>query len=342
MTDPLSEIDDDTVASDLFDAGAASCLEIQLSPDTPAERLDRVLAGLWPDMSRARLQALILQGHLTLNGNIITDGKHRARPGTYVLTLPPPIEAIPQPQALPLDVIYEDTHLIIVNKAAGMAAHPGPGTPEGTLVNALLAFCGASLSGIGGIARPGIVHRLDKDTSGLMVAAKTDAAHKGLSDLFSRHDIDREYVALTRGVPKGGKGTLTTRIGRSPHDRQKMAVLKSGGREAITHFETIEIFGSNDKPVAALVRCRLETGRTHQIRVHMAHLGAPCLADPIYGVGNPAKIVQDALASSGLKRQALHARLLGFIHPVTGERLRFERDPPKDMADLRNLLAHSH
>ena len=341
MIDPLSDIDDDSVTPDLFDRGADSRLEIHLGPDTPTERLDRVLAGIWPEVSRARLQTLIEQGHLTLDGHRISDGKHKARPGTYVLTLPPPIEAIPQAQALQLEVIYEDAHLIVINKAAGMAAHPGPGTPDGTLVNALLAHCGESLSGIGGVVRPGIVHRLDKDTSGLMVAAKTDAAHKGLSDLFSRHDIDREYIALTRGVPKGGKGTLTTRIGRSPHDRQKMAVLKAGGREAITHFETLEIFGPKDKPVAALVRCRLETGRTHQIRVHMAHLGAPCLGDGIYGSGSPTKIVLDAIAESGLQRQALHARLLGFVHPVTGEKLRFEHDPPKDMAALRDLLAIS-
>lgn len=334
--DPEDDIEDESVGPD----GPAS-LSVTLGPEASGERLDRALMAHLPDLSRARLQALIEQGHLSFDGAVIIDGKHKARSGTYVLTLPAPVEAVPQPQDLPLDIHYEDAHLIVLNKPPGMAAHPGPGVFDGTLVNALLYQCRGSLSGIGGVARPGIVHRLDKETSGLMVAAKTDVAHRGLSDLFSRHDIDREYVALTRGAPKGLKGTLTTRIGRSPRDRQKMAVLHSGGREAITHFETLETFGAsgaNSGPVASIVRCRLETGRTHQIRVHMAHLGSPCLGDPVYGSGGLKAGLQAALKASGLERQALHARLLGFVHPVTGQALHFTADWPEDMARLHAAL----
>jgi 23S rRNA pseudouridine1911/1915/1917 synthase len=195
------------------------------------------------------------------------------------------------------------------------------------------------LSGIGGVARPGIVHRIDKDTSGIVVSAKTDAAHQGLSALFAAHDIDRVYVALVRGAPKPRSGTLETRIGRSNSDRKKMAVLKAGGREAITHYQTSTLFGTEDKPVAALVACRLETGRTHQIRVHLASLGSPCLGDPVYGAGAPTQKVRDAIAQAGLNRQALHASVLGFVHPLTGQNLRFESPLPVDMTRLRDNLS---
>ena len=188
------------------------------------------------------------------------------------------------------------------------------------------------------MARPGIVHRIDKDTSGIVVAAKSDAAHQGLSALFAAHDIDRAYVALTRGAPKPARGTIETRLGRSAHDRKKMAVLKSGGREAITHYAVERAFGPADRPLAARVACRLETGRTHQIRVHLASKGAPCLGDPIYGAGAPAAPVKAAIAEAGLSRQALHAAVLGFVHPVTGETLRFESPLPPDMAKLEALL----
>lgn len=236
-------------------------------------------------------------------------------------------------------MLFEDAHLIVVDKPAGMAAHPAVGTPGGTLVNALLHHCGDSLSGIGGVARPGIVHRLDKDTSGVMVAAKTDAAHAGLTKLFAAHDIERLYIALTRGAPRDLKGTVDTQIGRSSSDRKKMAVLPSGGRRAVTHYTVQRRFGPAAKPVAARIACQLETGRTHQIRVHMASLGSPCLGDPLYGGGAPAIPVREAMAQAGLSRQALHAAVLGFVHPITGEALRFETDPPADMQALEAALA---
>ena len=330
MTEP-----DDEIADDLDDAGETLTLEI--SADEAGERLDRALVPHLPDLSRARLQALIAEGRLSFDGETVSDGKHKAKAGTYTLSVPAPVEATPQPQDIPLDIFYEDAHLIVVNKPAGMAAHPGPGTPDGTLVNALLFHCGDTLSGIGGVLRPGIVHRLDKDTSGVLVAAKTDAAHRGLSELFSRHDLDREYRAIVRGAPRYMKGTVNTRIGRSHHDRKKMAVLRGGGREAITHYRLDEVYGST-KPLAALLTCRLETGRTHQIRVHMAHLGCPCLGDPVYGSGAPHRDVQAILDALGFERQALHAAVLGFVHPITGEKLRFKAALPADMAGLVEAL----
>ncbi len=329
MTD-FPDIEDDDVSGE---AGEAETLTAEVTAAESGDRLDRVLR--FGDLSRARIQALIVEGRLTHDGQVITDCKHKARPGLYSLSLPAPVSAIPEPQDLALDVLFEDAHLIVVNKPAGMAAHPAPGTPDGTLVNALLFHCGATLSGIGGVLRPGIVHRLDKETSGVMVAAKSDAAHKGLSDLFARHDIDREYLAVVRGVPKKAKDTVTTRIARSTHDRKKMAVLRGeGGREAITHYQVHETFAGK----ASLVVCRLETGRTHQIRVHMAHIGCPCLGDPVYGSGAPAREVQAILREVDFTRQALHAAVLGFVHPITGERLRFETAPPDDMQVLIETL----
>jgi 23S rRNA pseudouridine1911/1915/1917 synthase len=217
--------------------------------------------------------------------------------------------------------------------------HPAPGSESGTLVNALLHHCGASLSGIGGVVRPGIVHRIDKDTSGVVVAAKTDHAHQALSALFAAHDIDRMYVALTRSAPKPARGTIEGAIARSTHDRKKMALVKSGGRHAITHYAVERIFGPAERPLAGRLACRLETGRTHQIRVHLASKGAPCLGDPVYGAGSPAEPVRRAIAEAGLARQALHAAVLGFRHPTTGETLRFESPLPADMARLQALLA---
>jgi 23S rRNA pseudouridine1911/1915/1917 synthase len=320
------------------DSGGIQILTAEIDASESGDRLDRVLTGHFPDLSRARLQALIAEGRLSFNDQTIGDGKHKARAGTYTLSIPAPVAANPEPQDIPLDILFEDAHLIVVNKPAGMAAHPAPGTRDGTLVNALLFHCGDTLSGIGGVLRPGIVHRLDKDTSGVLVAAKSDAAHRGLSELFSRHDIDREYKAIVRGAPRYMSGTVTTRLGRSHHDRKKMAVLRAGGREAITHYRLEEVYGDT-KPLAALLTCRLETGRTHQIRVHMAHLGCPCLGDPVYGSGAPAKEVQDILKELDFTRQALHAGMLGFIHPITGVKLKFKAPLPDDMQNLADALA---
>ncbi len=338
--DDFSDDIDDTLDDSADAAGDAQTLTttIDVDSDDLGDRLDRVLAGHFPDLSRARLQALIGEGRLTFQGKVISDGKHKAKAGDYSLTIPAPTNATPEPQDLPLEILFEDEHLIVVNKPVGMAAHPAPGTRDGTLVNALLYHCGDSLSGIGGVLRPGIVHRLDKDTSGILVAAKSDVAHRALSELFARHDIDREYRAVVRGSPKYMTGTVTTRLGRSHHDRKKMAVLRAGGREAITHYRLEEVYG-DEKPLAALLTCRLETGRTHQIRVHMAHLGCPCLGDPVYGSGAPSKEVQAILKELDFNRQALHAGLLGFVHPVTGEKLKFKAPLPDDMQELVDALA---
>jgi 23S rRNA pseudouridine1911/1915/1917 synthase len=315
-------------------------------PDTASGRLDKALAQAagaldGVTLSRARIQALMAEGAVTLDGAEISDGSQKARPGgAYQILVPPPEAAEPLPQAIPLVVLYEDAHLIVIDKPPGMAAHPAPGTPDGTLVNALLHHCGATLSGIGGVARPGIVHRLDKDTSGVMVAAKTDAAHQGLSRLFAAHDIDRVYIALVRGAPTPPSGTVKTLIGRARFDRQRMAVLREGGREATTHYETVQTFGGSETkpPLAAQVRCTLETGRTHQIRVHMAHKGAPVLGDTVYGSSPAAAPVRAAIAEARLERQALHAAVLGFVHPITGDTLRFETPLPPDMTALLDAL----
>jgi 23S rRNA pseudouridine1911/1915/1917 synthase len=311
---------------------------VEVAPEDLGGRLDRALANALPDLSRARIQALIAEGAVSHAGARMGDAAAKARPGPYRIAIPPPAPAEPQPESMPLAVLFEDAHLIVVDKPAGMAAHPAPGSEHGTLVNALLAHCGGTLSGIGGVARPGIVHRLDKDTSGVMVAAKSDAAHRGLSALFAAHDIERAYLALTRGAPTAERGTIATRIGRSPRDRKKMAVLRAGGREAVTHYAVEHRFLLRGRPLAARVRATLETGRTHQIRVHLASIGAPVAADPLYGAGPPAPQVLEAIAAAGLRRQALHAAVLGFRHPVTGAVLRFETPPPADMAALQAAL----
>jgi len=309
----------------------------------PGQRLDKALADVVPELSRARIQALIAGGAISLGGVVLTNGSSKAAAGTYAIAVPPVASATPLPQAIPLTVLFEDADLIVIDKPAGMAAHPAPGTPDGTLVNALLHHCGASLSGIGGVARPGIVHRLDKDTSGVMVAAKSDRAHAGLSKLFAAHDIERTYIALTRGAPSPERGRIETQIGRSSSDRKKMAVLKAGGRNAVTDYVVQTRYAMPAKagaaPLAARVACTLHTGRTHQIRVHMASKGSPILGDAVYGSGSPAAPVKAAIAEAGLTRQALHAAVLGFVHPVTGEALRFETALPPDMQALENLLA---
>ena len=316
---------------------------VTVGPESAGGRIDKVLADLLPEMSRARVQALIAQGHVSRDGAPVADASGKALAGDYRLEIPPPVAAEPVAEAIPLTVLYEDADLIVVDKPAGMAVHPAPGSESGTLVNALLHHAGDSLSGIGGVARPGIVHRIDKDTSGIVVVAKTDAAHHGLSALFAAHDIDRVYVALTRGAPQkatvGTKATIEGAIGRSSADRKKMAIVRSGGRHAITHYAVERTFGPKERPLAARVACTLETGRTHQIRVHLASVGAPCLGDPAYGSGPPAEKVRAAMAEAGLRRQALHAAVLGFRHPVTGEVLRCESPLPPVMAVLERLLS---
>ncbi len=330
-------------------------LTVVLPDEAAGVRLDKALADHAPlltgegKLSRARIHALMAEDAVTLDGASVTNPSVKAKAGdTYLIAVPAPEGAEPEPQDIPLVILYEDAHLIVIDKAPGMAAHPAPGTPDGTLVNALLHHCdaslsGGSLSGIGGVARPGIVHRLDKDTSGVMVAAKTDAAHQGLSKLFAAHDIERTYIALVRGAPDSAQGTVNTQIGRARFDRQRMAVLKAGGREAITHYKVQAAYGENTskgfRPLAARVACTLETGRTHQIRVHMAHKGAPVLGDPLYGSSPPKAAVRAAISDAGLQRQALHAAILGFVHPVTKAPMRFETDLPADMATLEKKLA---
>ena len=313
--------------------------QIEISADEAGERVDKTLAARLTDVSRARLQALIAEGQLSRNGVAITDASGRALAGIYHLEVPPPKPAVPEAENISLRILFEDLDLIVIDKPAGIAMHPAPGSETGTLVNALLHHCGASLSGIGGVARPGIVHRIDKETSGVVVVAKSDLAHQHLSALFAAHDIERAYIAFTRGALVPPKGTITGAIARSKHDRKKMAMVKTGGRHAVTHYLVERTLGPKEKPLAARVACRLETGRTHQIRVHLASRGTPCLGDPTYGSGAPTVVVRAAMAEAGLARQALHAAVLGFRHPVSGDLMRFESPLPPDMARLEILLA---
>jgi 23S rRNA pseudouridine1911/1915/1917 synthase len=339
LTDPPDPDDDADDDLELIPEIGGETLTVVIGPDAAGERLDKALALQLPTLSRARVQALMAGGAVWLDGRAVHDASAKAKAGqAYAVRVPPPEPATPQAQDIPLTVLFEDADLIVIDKPAGMAAHPAPGSPDRTLVNALLHHCARSLSGIGGVMRPGIVHRLDKNTSGVMVAAKSDAAHQGLSALFAAHDIERAYLALTRGAPDPSRGTIATQIARSTSDRKKMAVVRQGGRDAITHYRVERAFGPPLKPLAARVLCRLETGRTHQIRVHLASKGAPCLGDPVYGSGPPALAVREAMARAGLVRQALHAAILGFTHPITGEPLRFETPPPDDMARLESEL----
>lgn len=323
--------------SECEDEGGDS-LVLFVSGEQAGGRLDKVLAELAPTLSRARLQALIADGRVTRDGVAVGSASDKAVEGAYVVDVPPPAPADPEPEDLPLVVLFEDADLIVLDKAAGMAVHPAPGSERGTLVNALLFHAAGRLSGIGGVARPGIVHRLDKDTSGVMVVAKTDAAHAGLARLFAERDLERSYTAFSRGAPRPPAGLVDAPIARSTHDRKKMAVARTGGRRAVTHYRTEAAYGPAERPTAARLTCRLETGRTHQIRVHMAHAGAPLLGDPVYGSGAPAAPVRAAMQAAGLARQALHATTLGFMHPTTGERLRFVADLPDDLQRLREEL----
>ncbi len=300
-------------------------------------------------MSRARFQRLIADGQVSVEGIPATETRHKLKAGQLVTCVIPPASiAEPQAEIIPLNVVYEDKDLIVIDKPAGLVVHPGAGNETGTLVNALIAHCGDSLSGIGGVKRPGIVHRLDKDTSGLLVVAKNDAAHQGLSEQFAAHGrdgrLERAYQAIVWGAPERNKGIVSANIARSNTNRQKMAISKSAmSRQAVTHYEVLQSFGK--PPLASLVRCVLETGRTHQIRVHMTHIGHPLLGDRVYGQSFKASLNNlDEAAREAVKllnRQALHAAVLGFEHPRSGKPLSFESPIPPDMSELLKALKRS-
>jgi len=319
-------------------------LELTVSGDEGSTRLDRVLAGRLQQLSRSRLKALILAGQVTVGTNPIRDPAYHVAAGdTITIDVPQAVPAEPSGEDIALDIVHEDDDIIVIDKPRGLVVHPAAGHETGTLVNALIAHCGASLSGIGGVKRPGIVHRLDKDTTGLMVVAKNDRAHQSLSAQFADHGrtgaMRRGYMAFVWGVPSRHRGTVDAPIDRHPHAREKMAVRQSG-RDAVTHWEILESFDGRDgKPVAALLACQLETGRTHQIRVHLAHIGHPLMGDTVYGPHFKTKashlgpLGQSALAA--LARQALHAYLLTLEHPKTGEILHWERPLPEDLRLLQ-------
>ena len=318
---------------------------LEAGPDEAGERLDSFLARRDKRFSRNRFKALIKDGQVTVGGRTLSEPNYRVNVGDIIaFTVPELQDSTPLPEAIPLNVVFEDAELIVIDKPAGLVVHPAAGNWTGTLVNALLHHCGDSLSGIGGVRRPGIVHRLDKETSGLIVVAKSDPAHRGLAAQFADHGrkgpMRRAYLALVWGAPMPAKGVIDAPLERDVRNRLKRAAVKSGGRAALTRYETVERFPADTtRPaIAALVRCQLETGRTHQIRVHMAHIGHPLIGDPVYGAGfaTKAETVPALLGKRVRKfpRQALHAAVLRFEHPVSGEVLSFESPPPADMAGL--------
>jgi len=319
---------------------------IEVDPASAGTRLDQYLAQALDDLSRSRIKALILAGDVEIDGETVSEPKHKVKPGaTIALTLPPPEDAEPAPEDIPLTILFEDEDLIVIDKPVGMVVHPAPGSPDGTLVNALIHHCGQSLKGIGGVRRPGIVHRLDKDTSGVMVAAKTETAHNHLAAQFADHGrtgpLSRTYTAFVWGHPARATGTIDAPLGRDPHNRLKQAVRRDG-RAATTHFRVTARHGDDGWQVARLA-CNLETGRTHQIRVHMSHAGTPIMADPLYasGFATKANRLPDPLRDivSALGRQALHASELAFAHPRTEERMAFETALPPDLAALADGLS---
>ncbi|NNM55848.1 RluA family pseudouridine synthase [Acidocella sp.] len=314
-------------------------ITVHATPEDAGIRLDTFLAKAIGTISRSRVKGMVLQGRLTRDGTTTIDASEPVRPGAlYRLTPPAPAPATPQGEAIALSILFEDEHLLVLNKPAGMVVHPAPGNPDGTLVNALIAHCGESLTGIGGERRPGIVHRLDKDTSGVMVAAKTELAHTRLSAAFAARDLEREYQAICWGVPNPSSGAIHGDIGRDPRERKRMAVVTRNGKHALTNYRTLRSFGT----AAALLACRLATGRTHQIRVHLAHIGHPLVGDPVYLRRRPAvakTLGQPALdLALDFPRQALHAQTLGFAHPITGAPLRFSVPPPADFQALTDAL----
>jgi 23S rRNA pseudouridine1911/1915/1917 synthase len=334
---------------------------VRVADDQAGGRLDRVLATHIAELSRTRLKALIEAGAVAVDGRTIRDPGHRVNSGAAVqIDIPPPAAAKPEPEPIPLNVVYEDADIIVIDKPKNLVVHPAAGNWTGTLVNALIAHCGESLSGIGGERRPGIVHRLDKDTTGLMVVAKNDRAHRALAAQFADHGrsgepFERAYLAFVWGAPDRPRGTIDRPIDRHPQARDRMAV-REGGREAVTHWEVLERYGTAEgpraaagrstrprEPAASLLLCRLETGRTHQIRLHLASIGHPLLGDEVYGTGFRTKSVllpqQAQGALKALGRQALHAHILSVKHPTSAEILRFQSELPPDLARLRRELA---
>lgn len=310
-----------------------------VNKDYKGLRIDKFLALSFPEMSRSQIQRLIKSGNVSCDDDIIVDNSFKVRlDDSYQVFVPEAVDADPEPENLPIEIVYEDEDLIVVNKPAGMTVHPAPGSPNGTLVNALLYYCRDRLSGIGGVKRPGIVHRIDKDTSGLLVVAKNDMAHRHLSEQFFEHTIERTYFALVYGLPNPLNGRVEANLGRSPYDRKKMAVLQNGGKRAVTNYKTIENF----KNFAALVQCNLETGRTHQIRVHMASLGCNLIGDQLYVKSKKTNIkgVDENIKRyvNSFPRQALHATTLGFKHPRSNEFVSFSSEFPEDFLQLLTSL----
>ena len=343
--EPLAEVeaglDDDELSALEAAAVLGGTVDITLPAGFAEERADRLLANAAPSLSRGRVQALIRDGRVTLDGATIADASRRVKPGQKLtVTVPVPEERRLEPEPMALDIVYEDEWLIVVDKPAGLVVHPGAGNDRGTLVSGLLAHGDGRLSSIGAPTRPGVVHRIDKDTSGLIVFAKTDAAHLALARQFADHTIRRAYTAIVWGVPAVDPGRSEGNIGRHATDRQRMAVVTRGGKPAVTHYRIANMVGVvevSEKPLASVLDCRLETGRTHQIRVHLSHVGHPLVGDPVYG-RSPARLqrMEDPRikAMCSFPRQALHARRLGFVHPVTGRRLKFESPLPQDMREL--------
>lgn len=319
-------------------------IELVVPEGQSPTRIDKAIAELHPDLSRSRIKALIEEENVVVDGYIITTPSHKVSAETVIkVKIPPPVDDTPTPENIPLDIVYEDNDLLVINKEVGMVVHPAVGNHTGTLVNALLYHCKDNLSGIGGVKRPGIVHRLDKETGGLMIVAKNDKAHQGLSDQLQDRSLNRTYGALVWRVPTLIKGKINEPIGRHATNRLKMAIRKTSGREAITNYHLQESYAD----VACWVECKLETGRTHQIRVHMQHIKHPLVGDPLYGL--PAQEGVSALKKAGLDadkiaeigafdRQALHAQKIAFIHPLSGEEMAFSSELPQDLLNLKNLF----
>ena len=313
--------------------GDFQTIDVRLAPAHAGWRLDRALADAVPTLSRERLKALIRSGSVETDGKALRDPAVKVRgEEAFRVAVPEPAPAHNEAQDIPLKIVFEDQHLLVIDKPAGLVVHPAAGNVDGTLVNALLHHCHGSLSGIGGVARPGIVHRIDKDTSGLLVVAKTDVAHEGLAKQFAAHSIDRRYLAIVSGVPMASQGTVDAPLARSSSNRKKIIVVEAGrGKRAVTHWKRLNVLRES-----ALVECRLETGRTHQVRVHMASIGHPLLGDPVYG--RSGKVHGKLLKELGFSRQALHAAELGFTHPVSKHGLSFSSPMPPDMQELFNAL----